>query len=122
MSGTLRDLTAGFSSEGSYTPPNLFAGEQDIVTMSLPLTASTAVTLYQVLALNAAGTLVVLDPAGTGGTATNAIAIGIAVEAAASSGTVRNIPIYVGGNFNHAALGWPAASSARRHHQPPVRL
>ena len=110
MSGTLRDLTAGFNAaEGTWTPDHLFAGEQDVVTTSLPLAASTAIAARQVLALNAAGELVVLDPAGTGGTATNAIAVGIAVAAAASVGSVRNVPIYVGGCFNHAALGWPAA-------------
>ena len=35
----------------------------------------------------------------------------IAVEAADSSVSVRNIPVYVSGFFNHAALGWPAGAN-----------
>lgn len=109
MSGTLRDLTAGFNaSEGTYTPPQLFAGEQDIVTTSLPLAASTAVAARQVLAFNSSNNLVVFDPAGA---APTNVAVAIALEAAASSGSVREIPVYIGGNFFDGALGWPAATN-----------
>jgi len=112
MSGTLRNITAGgVTTEGTYTPPNLFAGEQDIITTSLPLAASTAIVARQVLALNAAGNLVPLNPAGTGETASETIAVAIAVEAAASAGSVRNVPVYVGGFFDHEALAWPAGTA-----------
>ena len=106
MSGTLRNLTAGFTAnEGTYTPPNLFAGEAPIITTTLPLAASTAVVAGQVLAKNASGNLVLHVPAAEDSTA---VAVAIAVTAAASSGSVQNIPVYVGGFFNHEALTWHA--------------
>lgn len=108
MSGTLRNLTAGFTSEGTFSMPNLFAGEQDVITTSLPLAASTAVSKNQVLSLNTSGNLVPLDPAQTDG---REIMVAIAVEAAASEGSVRNIPVYIAGFFNHAALVWPAGAA-----------
>jgi hypothetical protein len=108
MSGTLRSLVADFdSAEGTYTPPNLFAGEAPIITTNYTLTASTAISAGQVLAIDpATGYLVVVVPAATDGTE---IARCIAVEAVASNASAISIPVYVGGFFNHAALTWPAA-------------
>jgi len=107
MSGTVRSLLAAFTSEGTYTPPNLFAGEQEVITTALTLKASTAVLKNAVLALNASNQLVVLNPDGADATASEAIPVAIAVEAAAS-GSARLIPVYIAGFFNHEALSWPA--------------
>jgi hypothetical protein len=109
MSGTIRDVTAGFSSsEGTFTPDNLFAGSAEVVTTTLPLAASTAIAARTVLALNTSGYLVAYDDTAVDSKAT---AVCISVEAAASSGSVREIPVYVGGCFNHEALVWPAGAN-----------
>lgn len=103
---TDRPQLAGFNaSAGSNTDPDLFAGESPVVTTSLPLAASTAVARYQVLAKNSSGNLVLHAPAATDGTE---IAICIAVEAVASSGSVQNIPVFTAGFFNHEMLVWHA--------------
>jgi hypothetical protein len=106
MSGTLRDLTAGFNgSEGSWTPPNLLAGDMEVITTHLPLAASTAVQQFQVLAF-VGGVLVPYDDTDDAGAEE---AYAIAVQAAAS-GTQRDIPVFIGGFFNHEALVWPAGA------------
>lgn len=111
MSGTVRNLTAGFTTEGTFSMPNLFAGEQDVITTSLPLAASTAVEKNMVLARNAAGNLIPLVASPAGGSEVEGVPVAIAVEAAASEGSVRNIPVYIAGFFNHAALVWPSGTA-----------
>ena len=111
MSATMRNLTAGFTTEGTFRMPNLFAGEQDVITTSLPLAASTAVEKNMVLALNGSGNLIPLVAAPTEGNEVQGVPVAIAVEAAASEGSVRNIPVYIAGFFNHEALVWPSGTA-----------
>lgn len=102
---TERNLVPGFALEGTTTYPQERAGDQDIISATFPLTASTVVAKGQVLALTSAGKLVAVDTAASDGTQ---IARCISIEAHAS-GAERNIGVYIGGYFNHAELTWPAA-------------
>lgn len=98
---------AGNGDLGTWEPTQIFAGESDIVTDGG--TCGAAVTIYQVIAKNAAGAIVPHDPTATTGSgadekpAPQAVAIGIAAQPSENG---KNIPYYIGGVFNHAALTW----------------
>lgn len=100
---SLPNYLAGNGDLGSWEPTQIFAGESDIVTDGGACGA--AVTIYQVVAKNAAGAIVPHDPTAKDGEnpAPQATAIGIAAQPSENG---KNIPYYIGGVFNHAALTW----------------
>lgn len=98
---SLPNYLAGNGDLGSWEPTQIFAGEADIVTEGGA--AGADIAIYQVIAKNAAGAMVPYDP--TSADSPEATAIGIAAQPAKSG---QNVPYYIGGVFNHAALGWPA--------------
>lgn len=98
---SLPNYLAGNGDLGSWEPTQIFAGEADIVTEGGP--AGADIAIYQVIAKNAAGAMVPYNP--TTPDAPEATAIGIAAQPAKSG---QNVPYYIGGVFNHAALGWPS--------------
>lgn len=95
---------AGQRDLGTYTPVQLHAGSADIVTDNFPVGATMA--QYQVFAVNAAGAAVPHNPAASDGTEK---AVGITCYAVVS-GTDANVAGYIGGDFNHEALVWNAAT------------
>lgn len=107
---SLPNYLAGNGDLGSWGPTQIFAGEADIVTEGGA--AGADIEIYQVIAKNAAGAMVPHDPTATTGTspdevpAPQSVAIGIAAQPAKSG---QNVPYYIGGVFNHAALGWHAS-------------
>ncbi|QMV34306.1 head decoration protein D [Salmonella phage vB_SentM_sal2] len=106
---SLPNYLAGNGDLGSWEPTQIFAGEADIVTEGS--VAGADIAIYQVIAKNAAGAMVPYDPTATADASPEAtpapqsVAIGIAAQPAKSG---QNVPYYIGGVFNHAALGWPA--------------
>jgi hypothetical protein len=99
------DLASSNLTYGSYTPFQLFAGDQDTVTSNDPVAPNTAIAKFQVVARNAAGQLVPHAPAASD---TTKVAIGIACQPLASNAAAVRLPYYIGGAFNHAALVWDA--------------
>lgn len=95
----------------SYTPPDLFAGEADIVTNAYTVAVSQTLTQYQVIALNDSQQIVPWDPTALDGTE---FAIGIMCFAV-TTGAAENpvVPVYVGGYFNTDALDWGTATDAQ---------
>lgn len=106
-----KDLVAGFTSEGSYSPTQLFAGDSDVVTDDGYVVASGqgVVPKYSVVAiLTASGKLVKHNPAGNDG---SQFAIGITTQAANATSADAKVAIYKAGYFNHAALTWNASTT-----------
>lgn len=104
---SLPNYLAGNGDLGSWEPTQIFAGESDIVTEGGICAAD--ITIYQVIAKNAAGAMVPHDPTATTGAGDDAVpapqsvAIGIAAQPAKNG---QNVPYYIGGVFNGAALTW----------------
>ncbi len=64
MSGTFPDTLVEFTGDrGTYTPPNLFAGEADIITDRATAKAGMHLAKHTVVAQDSAGDLVSWDPA-----------------------------------------------------------
>jgi len=101
---SLPNYLAGNGDLGSWAPTDLFAGEKEIVTETPTGTCATAVTRYQVIALNTSGNFAPQDPDATDTVLQKAI--GIALDDCAVG---EKVPYYVSGYFNHAALTWDAA-------------
>lgn len=86
-------------------PIDLLAGSRELHTNRAVVATGVTVLQYQIISLNAAGEVILFDPAGS---APANLAIGIAcVPATAGQG----LPYYTGGDFNHAKLVWPAATT-----------
>ena len=105
-----RDLVGGLENVGSFEPLQLWAGEMPIITDHGTAKDGTTLAKYAVVAKDADGFLVAHNPAGTGGTASTAVAIGITAQPVAASGANVDVPIFVGGYFNHEALVWNAST------------
>ena len=105
---------AGNGSLGSYNPVEVFAGELDIVSDSLPFEGGQTIAQYQVLGYNAAGNLVPWDPTAvtTDDPPVPAPQATIAAIAAqpitTAAATPARGPVWTGGYFNFAILGVPA--------------
>ncbi|WOK01451.1 decorator protein [Pseudomonas phage UF_RH7] len=104
---------AGSQSQAFGAAVEIFSGDSDVVTTDGPVANDAVLPQYSVIALNATGQIVALNPAGADATASEAVAIGITCYAAdaSASGAQRGkrIAYYSGGSFNPAALVWPAA-------------
>jgi hypothetical protein len=117
MSGTFPLLRAeANNSRGTYTPPNLFAGDAPIVTSRALVLSGQNLARYAVVAFNADGKLVAHDPTATvvvvGGAASQTAPApqsriaGVMLDAVNASAGDVSAAIYTEGVFNHAALTW----------------
>lgn len=105
MSGIL----AG-NEDGSYTPPQLFAGDGAVRTLSGSFSTGQTLAANTVIArVKATGALVIWAPAASDGTEK---AIGITCEAISTSGGAASHPYYISGDYNDAALTWPGSVTA----------
>lgn len=95
--------TAGNVDLGAYTPVQLFAGSSEVITDNYAVGAAD-LAAYQVVALDGNNKLVALNPAASD---TTKVAVGITCYACAQN--AAGAAIYVGGDFNVAALDWPAS-------------
>lgn len=97
---------------GTYTPPQLFAGDGAIRTKVGSFATSLTLVANTVIARNTTtGKLVAWDPAGSTGVN---IAVGITTEAIDTTGGADTKPYYISGDFNIAALVWPTATDAQK--------
>jgi 3-dehydroquinate dehydratase len=120
MSGTFPTLRAeANNSRGTYTPPDLFAGESQIVTNRALVLSGQNLARFTVVALNANGKLVAHDPTATvavsGGAsgqtapAPQSRIAGVLIDAVNASAGDVSAAYYSEGVFNHAALTWHAS-------------
>lgn len=106
-----KDLVAGFTSQGSYSPTQLFAGDADVVTDDGHVVASGqgVVPKYSVVGIvTATGKLAKHNPGAGDG---SQIAVGITTQAVDATSADAKVAIYKAGYFNHAALTWNAATT-----------
>lgn len=96
---------AGSGTQGSYVPFQLFAGEKEIVTNHGPVAPNLVMKQFEVVAMNATGQLIKLDPAAADSAA---VAVGVMAQAITTTAAAVPAPYYVSGFFNHEALVWPA--------------
>ena len=100
-------LLAGNESN-SYAPPELFAGDAQVVTNAHLFATGQNLAINSIVARNGSNELVEWNPAATDGTE---VAVGITCEAVDTSGGAAMNPIYEGGYFNTDALNWPDATT-----------
>lgn len=115
------DWAAGATSEGSYSPIQLFTAEDEIKTGAATVLTGQALAVLTIVAFNVANKLVPWDPTATvavvgGATSQTAPAaqsrpVGILSAAAntTSPSGDRMFPFYEGGCFNPDLLVWPAS-------------
>ena len=100
-----KDLAAGGTIEGTYTPVELFAGDADVVTEEETVVLGQNLAKLTVVGkVTATNKLVAWDPAAVDG---SQVAYGILTQAANAVAADVNLGVYTGGFFNHAALVWP---------------
>lgn len=105
MSFTSSGLAAGVSTEGTYTPENLLAGEAPLITDYG--VAGGEFAKYTVLGrFTANGRYAPWDPAGEDGEE-----VAVAIAATEGAGDGEKCAVYVGGFFNHAALTWHSGTT-----------
>jgi len=97
------DLASGADAVGTLSPVNLWAGDDDVVTGEMVIASGLTFAKYEVLARNAAGEAIKFNPAGS---APDNVAYGVAAQPTTVAG---NVPVFLGGCFNHTALVWPAS-------------
>lgn len=94
---------ASSNAVGTLTSVNLFAGSDEVLSGDMVIGSGLTFAKYEVLARNAAGEAIKFNPAGS---APDNVAYGIAAQPTTVAG---NVPVYLGGCFNHEALVWPAS-------------
>lgn len=124
MSGTYPDLLASGSQDAGFVPFDLFAGDAPVITDNAEVASGQDLEQFQVVAMNASGQLVALDPDAdyiadadtvAGGGVSLPLyasrAIGIMCQACDATGGAKEAAFYRAGDFNHAALVWPVSLS-----------
>lgn len=101
--------TLASTETNSYQPPELFAGDAEVVTNAHLFATGLNLPINSIVAYNASGELVEWAPGATDGTE---VAVGITCEAVDTSAGAAVNPIYEGGYFNTDALNWPGAATA----------
>jgi len=106
------DLAGGLTTEGTYTPDQLFAGESKIVTRDDIIVSGAGVIVKgQVLArVTASGKLTKHNPGGSGGAE---IAVAIASQPCDATSVDCAQAVFVGGVFNRLALTWHASTNTK---------
>lgn len=101
------DLASGQTSLGSWTPENLLAGDQELVTDWAPVTTdgSTSYVKFEVIALDSSGNIAKYNPAGASPLNKP---VGVLAQPIAISQTTK-APYFNSGFFNHQALTWPGS-------------
>lgn len=100
------DLVGGIDAVGSFEPAQLWAGEMPVITDHGTAADGTTLAKYQVVA-QVNGYLVAHNPGGSGAVT---IPVGITAQPVAASGADVDVPIFVGGFFNHEMLVWHATT------------
>lgn len=108
MADYITRKAGGITSHAS-TDPNffLYGGESDIVTDRAEVAVELTLAQFTVVVFDASGRLIAYT--GTG-TATGILAESVDTTAATGTGVVTSAPFFTGGQFNHEALIWPAAT------------
>lgn len=97
------DLAGGATTIGTFAPVELFCGDDAVHTGSMVIASGLTFAKYEVLARNAAGEAIKFNPAGS---APDNVAHAIAAQPTTVAG---NVPVFLSGAFNNAALVWPAS-------------
>lgn len=100
------DLVGGIESVGTFEPAQLWAGEMPVITDHGTVASGVTIAKYQVVA-RVSGYLVAHNPGGSGAVT---IPIGIAAQPVTAPSADTDIPIFVGGFFNHEMLVWHAST------------
>lgn len=98
---------AGDDSTSLAAPVTLFAGEAPITTNRAEVGTALDLAQYTVIAI-VANKIVAYNPAGVDGSEKAAGILAVAANSTTVPGTWA--PYYTGGDFNAAALVWPAAT------------
>lgn len=99
----MANLLASTATE-TFTPEQLFAGSADVVTQAVTIVSGQNLAQYTVVGRIATGGKVKI--AAIGAVDGSATPIGILVNAVDASGGDKAGTIYIGGDFNRAALVW----------------
>ena len=114
-------MNAGFSTSGTYTTPNLIAGNFPRVERKLTIASGAgALTAGAVLALDGAGKAVLVDSQSVTSSIQNPVAI-LAHDVDASAADAEAI-VYYAGEFNERALTFGGTDTAADHRQAMRRL
>lgn len=101
------NLLAGSSSPETFTPVQLLAGNSIVRTLDNQILDTGNLAQFTVVGrITATGKLVQWAPAATNG---SEVAVGILAHAADATSADKVVQIYVGGDFNVAALVWPGS-------------
>lgn len=101
---------SGFTNEGTYAPPNLFAGDYPRIERIGIIAAGAALTVGAVLGrITASGKYVLSDSAAVDGSQTPVAILG---EDAAAAAADVDAMIYLAGEFNEVALTFGGAHTA----------
>lgn len=102
----MANLLASTATE-TFTPEQLFAGSADIVTQAVTVLSGQNLTQYSVVGrVSATGKIKLSATTANDG---SQVPIGILVNAVDASGGDKAGTIYIGGDFNRAALVWDAS-------------
>lgn len=99
-------ILAGNDSLTLSAPTQVFAGDAPVTTNRAQGGTSVTLAQYTVIAI-VADKIVQWDPAGSGDVTKAAGILATPLDTVAKPGSWA--PYYTGGDFNHAALVWPAA-------------
>lgn len=100
----------GFTTEGTYSPDNLFAGDYPVVSTKLTLVTGESVVRGEVLGvITASGKLAASLSAAVDG---SQVPHCIAVEAVDATAADKEILVYLSGHFNASALTIGTAHTA----------
>ncbi len=100
--------TLASTETNSYAPPELFAGDAQVITNAHLFKTGLTLPINSIVAFDTSNELVEWAPAAADSTAD---AVGITTEAVNTTGGAAINPIYEGGYFNTAALNWPGATT-----------
>jgi len=99
--------TLASTETNTYTPPELFAGDAQVITNAHTFATTLDLPINSIVAF-AGDELVEWAPTATDGTE---VAVGITCEAVDTTAGAAINPIYEGGYFNTDALNWPTGTT-----------
>ncbi|SFD52329.1 Bacteriophage lambda head decoration protein D [Pseudomonas citronellolis] len=105
----MTEFLAGSNRMNFPQPPQLFAGSLEVTTNRRQVADNLKFQQYEVIAI-VADKIVKFDPEGDDGSEVAAGIIANSVDTTTATGVAGQWSgFYTGGDFNHAALVWPAA-------------
>lgn len=103
----MTEFLAGSNRMNFPQPPQLFAGSKEVTTNRRQVGDGLKFAQYEVIAI-VADKIVKFNPAGSDGSEVAAGIIANAVDTTGTGVTGQWSGFYTGGDYNHAALVWPA--------------